>query len=415
MLPVQQRQDQTLSVVNLLVCITAAILPRQITLYMHRFLHPGHVVISLFRHTRLHMIYLSGVSTTCYSDGCMTLPINDQMTCCNVIAGSGYLGSVLDPRNGTMYFDGGALGITDVKFINGTFYAWYMGVQDATLVNATAANTLRAGVAVSHDGIHWSRCDGLAAAYGALLDVTPGVDVFIFGPHVFDFSNASALNAASLPPANSSLPLPICSQLPTVEGNFTMLYHSYAVTGRLELPQLTAQSIDLLHFNKTGPLVGVAPSSNNASFDYLAAADGRIIKAAEEYLFFYEAAAADFAYTLGLARSIDGVHFTKDISCTGVPGGPVFEPSNTSFAFDSGSIGTPFPLLQPDGELWLYYVGFGVSPVLPSANAQAMATEGQFASQIGLAISVPNAAGKQDYCNFERIPAVYSSSAVYRL
>lgn len=281
-----------------------------------------------------------------------------------------------------------------------------------TLANATDASKLRAGVAVSNDGIHWSRCNGSAQAQGALLDVTPGVDNLIFGPHIFDFSSASAISdsaAEKLPPANASLPVPNCSRLIPIQGNFTMLYHSLAVTPRILFQQLTAKSIDLLHFNKTGPLDGVPPSTDNSSFDSVGAADGRIIKTPSGYLYFYEATDANFSYAIGLARSADGVHFVKDMSCTGVPGGPVLTPSTNASAFDASATGTPFPLLQPNGEIWLYYVGFGKQPVLKGAAS----SEGSFASQIGLAVSEVNAAGEQDYCRFVRIPPVFDAPASY--
>ena len=314
-------------------------------------------------------------------------------------AGDGVLGSVLDPRRGTMYFDGGALGITDVKIANGTFYAWYMGLQDAALVNATAATIIRGGVAVSQDGIHWSRCNGPNSSYGALLDITPGAEKFIFGPHIYDFSQASSIDKTPHSSPSASLPAPICSELPAVVGNFTMLYHS-------QLPhaqQLTAHSVDLLHFNKSGSLHGVSPSPSNSSFDHFAASDGRIVQTPDGYILMYEACDAHFSFSLGLARSKDGINFVKDTSCTGTPGGPVFKPSIDPNAFDGGDVGTPFPLLQPDGELWVYYVGFGRKPAL--GNASTIASNGSPASQIGLAISQPNALGKQDYCSFKRVSA----------
>ena len=326
-------------------------------------------------------------------------------------AGDGVLGSVLDPRRDTVYFDGGALGITDVKLVNGTFYAWYMGIQDATLVNATALNIIRGGVAVSRDGIHWSRCDGPNSSYSALLDVTPGVEEFIFGPHIYDFSQASSINRSVHSSPTASLPAPVCSELPAVVGNFTMLYHTLLPYGRLQSQQLTAHSADLLHFNKTGFLHGVSPSPTNSSFDYLAASDGRIINTPDGYILLYEASDAHFTYSLGLARSKDGVNFVKDTSCTGTPGGPVFKPSTDPNAFDGGAVGTPFPLLQPDGELWVYYVGFGLKPAL--GNASTTASEGSFASQIGLAVSQANALGKQDYCSFERAASVFDTPAIY--
>lgn len=318
---------------------------------------------------------------------------------------------MLDPRRHSHYFDGGALGFTDVKYANGTFYAWYQAQPDATVVNGTDNSTIRAGVAVSHDGIHWSRCNGSAQAEGALLDITPGIDNLIFGPHIFDFSNATAMNnaTATFPPANTSLPAPNCSQLAPLQGNFTMLYHTLEYNGRLTFQQLTAKATDLLHFNKTGPLTGISPSADNTSFDYTGAADGRLVKTPSGYLYFYEATNVNYSYAIGLARSVDGVQFSKDTSCTGVPGGPVFRPSTNASAFDAEAVGTPFPLLQPNGEMWLYYVGFGSQTVVPGAKP----SETSFASQIGLAMSVPNAAGKQDYCNFVRAPPVFDAPASY--
>lgn len=292
-----------------------------------------------------------------------------------ILAGQGVLGSVLDPRNGTTYFDAGALGITDVKLVHGFFYAWYMGLSDAKLVNSTA---VRAGIAVSEDGLQWHRCDGPQSSLGFAR-----LGPWVFGPHISEFS------PSPLSPQSSNVCLP-------VSGNFSLLYHAPAPGNVLRLQEMTAHANNLLDFHKTGPLQGVAPSADESSFDYHAAADGRVIKVGTEYLYFYEGLDINFNFSLGLARSTDGVTFAKDTSCTGEPGGPIFSASTDPEAFDSLAVGTPFPLLQPSGEIWLYYVGF-------DGRSQGGAGEGNLFCQVGLAISQPNDEGIQDYCSFARV------------
>lgn len=50
--------------------------------------------------------------------------------------GPGTKGSVLDPLRGTDVWDSGAVGVSDVLFLNGTFFQLYSGTRDRTVIGS---------------------------------------------------------------------------------------------------------------------------------------------------------------------------------------------------------------------------------------------------------------------------------------
>jgi hypothetical protein len=128
--------------------------------------------------------------------------------------------------------------------------------------------------------------------------------------------------------------------------------------------------------------------------------------------------------SIGIARSPDGVTFTKEDRCrdagAAAPGGPVLSPRrHQPRAWDAWQTGTPFPLVLPNGTLYLYYVGMNnftrlaATPHAPEPGASGRngsskskggggeVGEGVYGAELGLAVADPEPSGA--YCRFRRV------------
>lgn len=319
----------------------------------------------------------------------------------------------------------------------GVFYMWYMGTRQTPNNDVPAFGVIpatRGGVAVSYDGVHFVSCKG-PKAYGSFLEATPGTDGCMFlmtvQPHSVDrFGGpAMALSTASTRAwpkfaatshcqagvnagtAGCRAPVPDCGKLmrnaqhtnrqPCPDGqgkpckgrgpsnkNFHMFYNSAGPVngsttkpvppGELVLQLFGATGRNIFNFQKTGHVASLAPSPDPLAPDSASTGSARVLVLPKHsgYLLFYEGVnKTSRRYSILMARSLDGTNWAKDTSCTGVPGGPVLLPGQDD-AWDY-YVGTPFPLLQPDGRIFLYYVG-----LVKSSAGQ----EGGVQAQIGLAI-----------------------------
>lgn len=304
----------------------------------------------------------------------------------------------------------------------------------------------RGGVAVSYDGVNWVTCRG-PKSYGSWVEATPGVDGFVFlmtlqrtsparhwGPRNNNIMSTSVAapswlhrgpgcERSNYPGCNSAPdtpPVPDCAglvkeaqrsswqpcrrgQLPCLDisgDKYHMFYNSIppingSTTNPVPFYNLHAQLFgatgrNIFEFDKTGAVSSLAPALNDPlATDSFSTGSARVVALPKDgYLLFYEAVnATSQRYSIGLARSRDGITWQKDTACTGSPGGPVLQPGNDDTSWDY-YVGTPFPLLQPDGRIFLYYVGF--YKAAPSSQG-----EGALRSQVGLAIGHVN-----DPCKF---------------
>ncbi|MFO1457583.1 MAG: hypothetical protein U1F18_15195 [Steroidobacteraceae bacterium] len=260
------------------------------------------------------------------------------------VDGPGTLGAVLDPSGDPRRFDEAHVGVSFVERRGSTWWMWYFGGRMAE--SSRAGFPMRPGLALSGDGLHWSRVEGPYG--GAMLDVgRPGEpDEFMVGwPQV----------------------------LQAPDGSFRMYYHTRA--RQAFLPML-AVSEDGFRWQKRGVIL---QPGDTGSFDAAGIATRTVFRLRDRWLMLYEGVAPDLYRGIGLAESRDGLSWRKLRGA---------EPNGSAFAhaprgsglWDARGLGCPSVVVMPDGGLRMYYIGSNELP--PGA-------EGELATvhQIGLAVS----------------------------
>jgi hypothetical protein len=251
---------------------------------------------------------------------------------------------VLDPSGDPRRFDEAHVGVSFVERRGSTWWMWYFGGRMAE--SSRAGFPMRPGLALSGDGLHWSRVEGPYG--GAMLDVgRPGEpDEFMVGwPQV----------------------------LQAPDGSFRMYYHTRA--RQAFLPML-AVSEDGFRWQKRGVIL---QPGDTGSFDAAGIATRTVFRLRDRWLMLYEGVAPDLYRGIGLAESRDGLSWRKLRGA---------EPNGSAFAhaprgsglWDARGLGCPSVVVMPDGGLRMYYIGSNELP--PGA-------EGELATvhQIGLAVS----------------------------
>ena len=250
------------------------------------------------------------------------------------------------------WFDSEHVGIGDVinpgisaqsKFIaqQGLFIAYFFGGNSDSVTididqnDGTQKRTkeikgvkMEIGVAVSQDGVHWSKVEG-DGAYSSILEVGgPGEfdNQFVGWPHVMEDENSPASK------------------------RFKMYYHTYnPVTKKFVIG--LALSKDGIRWGKVGP---VFDGGGPGTFDELGASRRFVVKTEEgHYKMWYEGVSRNGIHSIGLALSTDGIKWHRSGN------EPIFQPrSEDDDAWDSGGVGSPHMVWIDAEEKWrLYYVG----------------------------------------------------------
>lgn len=254
------------------------------------------------------------------------------------------MGAVLEPSTDPARFDSGHVGVSFVERRGELLWMWYFGGRLAE--SARGGFPMRPGLALSRDGLHWTRVDGPFG--GALLDVgKPGEpdEMLVGWPQV----------------------------LQAPDGSFRMYYHTRT---RTAFVPMLAVSEDGFRWQKRGMLLQPGPTG---SFDEAGAATRTVFRHQGRWLMIYEGVAPDLYRGLGLAESSDGLSWRKVRGAE--PNGSVFAHApRGSGRWDARGLGCPSVVAMPDGALRMYYIG---------SNEYAPGTEGELATihQIGLAIS----------------------------
>lgn len=148
-------------------------------------------------------------------------------------------------------------------------------------------------------------------------------------------------------------------------GDIRMYYHSFSLKTR-KFTVGFARSKDGLKWTKFGKCTFSGGSSH--SFDEMGIASRNVIKDPknEGFLMLYEGISKDGIKSLGLARSKDGLWDWEKVGT-----GPIFSPSEDPNAWDCGSVGSP-NLVDLGGGNWrLYYVGVDSKGVQGIGMAQS--------------------------------------------
>ncbi len=259
------------------------------------------------------------------------------------------MGAVFEPSSDPGRFDSAHLGVSDVRAFDGLFWMWYFGGdQTITATSRFTAKGLqtRPGCAVSRDGINWVRLDG--PYRGAMLDIGPD--------GTFD-----AITCA-------------WPKVVRDESGWKLYYHSLA-EGLPDVGMATyiglATSTDGLRWEKVGLVLG---PGKPGSFDERGVGTRHVLRIDGEYVMFYEGVDRAGCYSIGLARSDDGILWRR--AGDGDSSLPVLSPApKGSGLWDTRAVGTPCVVPMQDGSFRMYYVG---------ANDGGL---DQASYQIGLAVS----------------------------
>ncbi|KAK4536368.1 hypothetical protein CDCA_CDCA08G2393 [Cyanidium caldarium] len=293
-------------------------------------------------------------------------------------------GAVLAPNLENWWcFDSQHVGVGDVQWLSstkvrgacGAYFMYYFG-GDAEAVSLPAmggsgdARTvrglrMRVGVAVSKDGLHWSRLEG-ACPNGAVLDVG--------GAGAFD-----ALYCG----------WPAVVQRPS-DGMYLLYYHALDLrTSRFAVG--VALSADGLRWHRRSPPEPVLSGSaaGSGAFDERGVGTRSVIVLDEaqrehvaqwldgmapQLVMFAEGVDSRGRHSIGLYASEDGFVWRSMRS----DGQPVLAPAADPHHWDAGSVGTPCAVIMDDLTVRLYYVGFEKTPADPTLTSR---------SCIGLAVS----------------------------
>ena len=237
------------------------------------------------------------------------------------------MGAVFEASDDPNRFDSSHVGISDIAFQDGLYWLWYFAGDQSIIEMTYGGQTvprkginLRPGVAISRDGLNFTRLEG--PYRGALLDVgAPGAfDMLMVGwPRV----------------------------LRELDGSFKMYYHALHPIRGFNVGLAT--SPDGLRWERHGEILGPGAPGE---FDDRGISCRHVIHHDDQYLMFFEGTNQSGYYCIGLATSPDGVVWTKD------PANPIFcHAPKGSGRWDARAVGTPNVVKMPDGSFRLYYIG----------------------------------------------------------
>lgn len=182
------------------------------------------------------------------------------------------------------------------------------------------------GVAVSQDGIYWSKIEG-SSAYASILSVSKN-------PIDFDSSFIAS---------------------PSVVENgleCRMYYHTYDIKSMKFVVGLASAYDGFLNWKKYGCVFRGGDKIND--FDYDGVTRRHVIRLNDgTHQMWYEGISSSKRHSIGVATSVDGVNWQK------VSDEPVFQGNqNNPNAWDSGNVGSPHLVWLPEKKRWrMYYVG----------------------------------------------------------
>jgi hypothetical protein len=228
------------------------------------------------------------------------------------------LGAVLAPHPNPDRFDSGQVGVTDVQKFDGLYWMWYLAGDVAYRDwggKPRKSIPYQTGCAVSRDGVHWLRAN------------PEGHPALAIGPAgAFDYHSATQARVVRL-----------------ANGEWRMYYHGLhpANGGRIAL----ATSADGLRWEKRGQILSIGEPGD---FDERGVTCRSVFQHDGGWAMIYEASNNAGYYALGLARSADGVTWTKERG--NEAGGAVFSTAPPG----SGRWDTR---AMEDNAFRLYYVG----------------------------------------------------------
>lgn len=268
------------------------------------------------------------------------------------VRGAASMGAVFEPHPDATRFDSAHVGISDIQRHDGLYWMWYLGGSGETVPGGRRGFPMLPGLAISRDGVHWTRLDG--PHNGAMLPVG--------APDEFDTRMVS---------------WPQMLQLD--DGSWRLYYHTLTSDGEYVVG--LAESPDALRWTKRGAIMGPGPRGR---FDDLGVATRHVIRHQGRWLMFYEGVrdigeGPAVGRQLGVAVSEDGIDWQRLDG--DAPGGAIVAQAPAGSGRWDFRLGCPWMVPMDDGTLRLYYIGSNERPA-GQGHAELISVH-----QIGLAIS----------------------------
>jgi predicted GH43/DUF377 family glycosyl hydrolase len=187
------------------------------------------------------------------------------------------------------------------------------------------------GLAVSQDGLHWSRVEG-PSPHGAVLEIGKEGEfdnIFVINPTVIE-----------------------------LEREYRMYYNTYDMSIQKFVIGCAVAKDGLLTWEKVGPIfAGAEDGDDENCFDYKGASRRHILRLDDgSYRMYYEGVSKAGIHSIGLAKSNDGLKWTKAST------EPILSRRSDSEGWDNGGVGSPHVVWLPNERRWrLYYMGYGLS------------------------------------------------------
>ena len=278
-------------------------------------------------------------------------------------------GIVLEPSEDWWAFDTSHVGVGDVQILGnqggngggGIFWMFYYG---GTFEERTSIGfQTRIGVALSQDGIHWSRVEGDHHT-GAVLDFES-----------ITKTKNNLMNNGKWD--NEGLRSPCIVLMGGGEGHqLRMYYHSvFSTRSHKQIGMATSDDgFNWEIYDKHGSNGVMLSPGPSGSFDEAAVSCGHVVRVREnEFVMVYEGEDKNGRKCIGSANSPDGIEWTRN-DC------PILEPSDNADAWDNGSVGSPFLVAMSEGRWRLYYEGRGANDRAARGIGLALSGEGGVAS-----------------------------------
>lgn len=292
--------------------------------------------------------------------------------------------------------------------------SWHSGVKPGLL------STGRIGLALSKDGLNWSRAPG-PLSHGAIMDPRDGrpsafdcvhvgcSDVFFYRGEWWMYYFGGGLETISLPHGSGGRTVTgmrlrtglskssrdgvhgfdeMREEEPILDVGAPGEWDEMMVAWARVIPPsssthssshwlMTYSSMDMTTTSFPSFAIGVALSQDGhkwskvgkvlergepGSWDDAGVSRRHVIFLEGQFLMFYEGVNKGGTHAIGLATSKDGITWVKDKhGLGGQPGGPIFSPrAQEKEAWDSGGVASPH-VVKIDDSIWLYYVGFDIT------------------------------------------------------
>lgn len=204
--------------------------------------------------------------------------------------------------------------------------------------NVVVGTKMEIGLAVSQDGVHWSRVEG-SSAFASIIEKGKSPEdydgMFIGWPSVLE-----------------------------VNGEYFLYYHTFNRNTNRYTICLAVSADGLLRWEKKGPVFDGNPDDPSA-FDANGATRRHIIRLPDgSFRMYYEGVCSSGKHAIGVATSRNGYDWKR------VSDQPIFKAASSITSWDAGGVSSPHVVYLPDVKRWrMYYVGYPAQFINQEGNS----------------------------------------------